>query len=52
MTGGYQGWQSEDGKWCNYDEFNVFLILEYVAETTAIAWDIGMVVVHGVMQFE
>lgn len=43
---------SEDGEWCDYHKFHVTLILEDVAVTTAPAWDVGVVVVFGEMQFE
>ncbi|CFU96957.1 Uncharacterised protein [Yersinia pseudotuberculosis] len=44
--------KSEESKWCNYDKFNVFFILEDVTEPTAITWDIGVVVIQGVVQLE
>lgn len=43
---------SEDGEWCDYHEFHVALITENVAVTTAPAWDVGVVVVFGEVQFE
>lgn len=43
---------SENGEWRDHDEFHVAFILKDVAITAAPAWNIGVVVIFGEVQFE
>lgn len=52
QTGSLPHLTSENSEWRNNDKFHVTLILEDVAVTTAPAWNIGVVVIFGEVQFE
>lgn len=52
QTGSLPHLTSENSEWRNNDKFHVTFILEDVAVTTAPAWNIGVVVIFGEVQFE